>query len=146
MIIKNNIDSDGNYLYINEEDHTEKYFILNDYKTQRHYGKKKYNIPRRSILNRLLTELYEFREDDNVDHFLQNSGINEPTPMTKNNLTKYLQKLFSDYLDKKVSTSMLRSIYISNLDFNKLSTGKLKKIASDMTHSFENQQMEYKKV
>ena len=147
MSIKNDIDSDNNYLFIDNEDHSIKYFILNDYKTQRHYGKKKYNIPKRSILNRLLTELYEFRTEDDVNHLLENPGIKkELTAMNKNNLTKYLQKLFDTYLKKKVSSSMLRSIYISNLDFNKLSNKKLTKIAKDMNHSFTTQQEEYKKV
>jgi len=147
MYISNDDDNEGNYLYIDEEDHTKKYFVLNDYKTQRHYGKKKYTIPKRSVLNRLLTDLYEFRMEDGVAHFLENPGIKkELTSMSKNNLTKYLQNLFNSYLNKKVSSSMLRSIYISNLDFNKLSTGKLKKISKDMTHSFDTQQTDYKKL
>jgi len=128
MIISNDDDGEGNYLYIDEEDHSTKYFILNDYKTQRHYGKKKYNIPKRSVLNRLLTDLYEFRLEDDVNHLLENSGIKKQlTSMSKNNLTKYLQNLFQKYLNKKVSSSMLRSIYISNLDFNKLTNKKLEK-------------------
>tara|TARA_R110001592_G_scaffold177736_2_gene418116 strand:- start:11 stop:1042 length:1032 start_codon:yes stop_codon:yes gene_type:complete len=147
MYISMEDDTAGNYLYIDEEDHTKKYFVLNDYKTQRHYGKKKYTIPKRSVLNRLLTDLYQFRMEDGVAHFLENPGIKkELTSMSKNNLTKYLQNLFNSYLNKKVSSSMLRSIYISNLDFNKLSTGKLKKISNDMTHSFDTQQTDYKKL
>jgi len=147
MIISNDDDGEGNYLYIDEEDHSTKYFILNDYKTQRHYGKKKYNIPKRSILNRLLTDLYEFRLEDDVNHLLENSGIKkELTSMSKNNLTKFLQNLFQKYLNKKVSSSMLRSIYISNLDFNKLTNKKLTKIATDMNHSTSSQQSEYKKI
>ncbi len=66
--------------------------------------------------------------------------------MSKNNLTKYLQNLFYSYLNKKVSSSMLRSIYISNLDFNKLSNKKLTKIAKEMNHNIKSQQLEYKKV
>jgi len=147
MIISNDIDSEGNYLFIDEEDHSSKYFILNDYKTQRHYGKKKYNIPKRSILNRLLTELYSYRLEDDVNHLLESPGIKKQlTSMTKNNLTKYLQNLFQKHLNKKVSSSMLRSIYISNLDFNKLTNKKLTKIATDMNHSFTTQQEEYKKI
>ena len=147
MYISNDDDNEGNYLYIDEEDHTKKYFVLNDYKTQRHYGKKKYTIPKRSVLNRLLTDLYEFRLEDGVNHLLENSGIKkELTSMSKNNLTKYLQNLFQKYLNKKVSSSMLRSIYISNLDFNKLTNKKLEKIAKDMNHSTSSQQSEYKKI
>ena len=147
MIISNDDDGEGNYLFIDKEDYTKKYFILNDYKTQRHYGKKKYNIAKRSVLNRLLTDLYEFRIEDGVNHLLENSGIKkELTSMSKNNLTKYLQNLFQKYLNKKVSTSMLRSIYISNLDFNKLTNKKLEKIAKDMNHSTSSQQSEYKKI
>ena len=41
---------------------------------------------------------------------------------------------------------MLRSIYISNLDFNKLSNKKLSKIAKEMNHNIKSQQLEYKKV
>ena len=147
MIISNDDHGEGNYLFIDKEDYTKKYFILNDYKTQRHYGKKKYNIAKRSVLNRLLTDLYEFRIEDGVNHLLENSGIKkELTSMSKNNLTKYLQNLFQKYLNKKVSTSMLRSIYISNLDFNKLTNKKLEKIAVDMNHSTSSQQSEYKKI
>jgi len=113
MLIHNNFDEKGNYLYIDEEDHTKKYFVLNDYKTQRHYGKKKYTIPKRSVLNRLLTDLYEFRMEDGVAHFLENPGIKkELTSMSKNNLTKYLQKIFMDKINKKVSPSMLNNIHL----------------------------------
>ncbi len=147
MYISNNENDEGNYLYIDEEDHTKKYFVLNDYKTSQHYGKKKYLIPKRSVLNKLLTDLYEFRIEDGVAHLLENPGIKkELTSMSKNNLTKYLQNLFYSYLNKKVSSSMLRSIYISNLDFNKLSNKKLTKIAKEMNHNIKSQQLEYKKV
>ena len=147
MYISNNIDGQGNYLYIDENDYSSKYFILNCYKTQRHYGKKKYNIPKRSILNRLLTDLYSYRLEDDVNHLLESPGIKKQlTSMTKNNLTKYLQSIFKKYLNKTVSSSMLRSIYISNLDFNKLTNKKLTKIATDMNHSCETQQNEYKKI
>tara|TARA_R100001509_G_scaffold20842_1_gene10852 strand:- start:383 stop:1411 length:1029 start_codon:yes stop_codon:yes gene_type:complete len=147
MYISNDNDGEGNYLFIDEEDHSKKYFVLNDYKTNQHYGKKKYTIPKRSVLNKLLTDLYEFRVEDGVAHLLENPGIKkELTSMSKNNLTKYLQKIFKTYLNKKVSSSMLRSIYISNLDFNKLSNKKLSKIANDMNHNVKSQQTEYKKV
>ena len=114
MLIHNNFDEKGNYLYIDEEDYTEKYFVFNDYDTQKKYVKQKIKIPKRSILNKLLTELYTIREKEGQKHLLQCVGLKTPKQMNKNTLTKYLQKIFMDKINKKVSPSMLNNIHLIN--------------------------------
>ena len=60
-------------------------------------------------------------------------------------LNKLLQKIFITYFDKKLSSSDLRHIYISNLSPD-LTNKQLTKIAEDMRHSKDTQQKIYKKV
>jgi len=99
-------------------------------------------INKSSILNKYLNKLINIRLEDNKDYLLENTEDNRLTP---NGLTKLLQKIFKTYFDKKISSSDLRHIYISNLSPD-LTNKKLSKIAEDMRHSIETQQKIYKKV
>jgi len=120
--------------------------ILNDDKVSKHYGSKSYNINKQSILSTYLTELYIARQehDDTKKYLLVNPQDN--LPMSKNNLTKNIQRITKTWLNKKVSTSAMRHMYISNLDHNKTSNKKLAEIAADMRHSLPTQQQNYKIV
>jgi len=128
--------------------------VLNDDKVSKHYGAKEYKIAKLTILSNYLDLLYQQRDnklDGFIDYdphckrdFLVNPQDNNP--MSKNNLTKNLQRITQTWLNKKVSTSALRHMYISNLDYNKITNKKLNQIAKDMRHSIKTQQENYKVV
>jgi len=82
-----------------------------DYKTVKKHGVIQQIIP--SALQRLLKKHIKFLRvhyPENRHLLLTTIG----TPMTRNGLTKFLQKLFYKHFHKKVSTSALRSIFLSH--------------------------------
>ena len=105
-------------------------------------GSKTYKINKSSILNKYLNKLINIRLEEGKDYLLENADGNR---LSTNGLTKLLQKIFLTHFNKKISSSDLRHIYISNLSPD-LTNKKLDKIAKDMRHSIETQQMIYKKV
>ena len=68
------------------------------------------------------------------------------TPITENGLTKFIQKTFRRKLNKDLSPSILRAIYISNLDFDKMTYKEKQRIANEMGHSVDTQQKHYLKL
>lgn len=56
-----------------------------------------------------------------------------------NTYVVYVHRLLEKCLGKKVSISMLRHIYISSLDHNKLTSGQKEQISADMLHSVRTQ-------
>ena len=110
-------------LIYNKDNITNKNYILIDNHKKKntlfiHNNKmnvyKQYNINKGCILNKYLSILLNYRMDKEQKYLLVNSKNNQK--MSKNNLTKYLQRIFSR-LGKKISSSVLRNIYISELDF-----------------------------
>lgn len=153
---------DHNYIWVQENKDTsdnvlDRRFtiVLNDDKVSKHYGAKEYKIAKLTILSNYLDLLYE-RRGDMVDGFTPTAATiikrdflvnpQDNKPMSKNNLTKNLQRITQTWLNKKVSTSALRHMYISNLDHNKTTNKKLAQIAKDMRHSIKTQQQNYKLV
>ena len=96
-------------------------------------GSKTYKINKSSILNKYLNKLIDIRLAENKDYLLENTEDNR---LSTNGLTKLLQKIFLTYFNKKISSSDLRHIYISNLSPD-LTNKKLDKIAKDMRHSID---------
>ncbi len=119
---------------------------LNDDKVSKHYGSRKYNINKQSVLTKYLRDLYIHRNESAKESIYLLVNPQDNQPMSKNNLTKNLQRITKTWLNKKVSTSALRHMYISNLDHNKTSNKKLAEIATDMRHSLPTQQQNYKIV
>ena len=93
------------------------YILINDDKVSKIAGSKFYSIGINTVLNKYLNILLKIRIQENKDYLLENPK--NKNIMTKNNLTKYLQSAFKTWLNKKISTSILRKIFISNCDFNK---------------------------
>jgi hypothetical protein len=102
-----------------------------DYKTVKKHGVIQQIIPK--PLQRLLKKHIKFLRvhyPDNRHLLLTTIG----TPMTRNGLTKFLQRLFYKHFNKKVSTSALRSIFLSH-KFNKQQLEEQRDIARAMHHS-----------
>jgi hypothetical protein len=106
VLEKDDVDIDNNFNYINL---VTKKLLLCTYKTRKFYGIKKIDIP-----DELFDMIVEWEIlkgtffKDNCGYLLINTTTN--TPMKTNSLTKYLNKIF---FPKKISTTMLRKIYLS---------------------------------
>ena len=116
--------------------------LINSDKVDKKMGSAKYKINKSSILNKYLNKLLEIRKSEDKDYLLENA---DGERMSCNSLTKHLQKIFKLHFNKKLSSSNLRHIYISNLSPT-LTNKKLDKIATSMRHSLTTQQQIYKKV
>ena len=136
---KDDLLSSENYLIT---DNGKNEILINSDKVNKKMGSKTYKINKSSILNKYLNKLIDIREAEEKDYLLEN--VDEER-LSTNGLTKLLQKIFLTYFDKKLSSSDLRHIYISNLSPD-LTNKQLTKISSDMRHSIQTQQMIYKKV
>ena len=82
---------------------------------------------------------------------ITNSGyilvnISNNTPMTANGISKYLNKIFLKHLGKKISSSLLRSIYITHKYNGKMTTKDKKEMADKMGHSKDIAENVYNKI
>ncbi len=132
------IDKDKNYLTIMDNDKIK--FIFNKYKTSKKFGT--YELP---IKSKILTDLILYWIDNNgSDKFLIN--VKSKKPYTPNMITKSLNRIFQKNIDKTISTSLIRSIYISDNLKKNLNSKDKKKLASDMLHSKSVQENIYNKI
>jgi hypothetical protein len=72
-------------------------------------------------------------------HFPDNNNLlltQFGTPLTRNGLTKFLQRLFYKHFRKKISTSALRSIFLTH-KFDKKQLEEQREIATAMHHTPE---------
>ena len=136
---KDDLLSSENYLITNNGKNE---ILINQDKVDKKMGSKTYKINKSSILNKYLNKLIDIRLAEDKDYLLENTDDNR---LSTNGLTKLLQKIFLTHFNKKISSSDLRHIYISNLSPD-LTNKKLDKIAKDMRHSIDTQQKIYKKV
>ena len=131
---KYDMDNNKNYLVIPTNKKTP-YFKLNEYKTSKYKGE--FNIPLKDMELRKL--IYNWIKITNSPVLLLNLSGNRTTekntPMTANGISKYLNKIFKKHFNKTISTSLLRSIMITDKYSNNLSTKEKKKLANDMGHS-----------
>ncbi len=116
--------------------------LINCDKVDKKMGTATYKINKSSILNKYLNKLLEIRKSEGKDYLLENS---ENERLSCNGLTKLLQKIFLTHFGKKISSSSLRHIFISNLSPT-LTNKKLDSISKSMRHSLSTQQNIYKKV
>lgn len=112
-----------------------KEIILNKYKTDKTYGMKKINIP-----NELIKLIKRWINISQSNYLLIN--IYDRKPMTNNGLTKYLNKIFKP---KKVSTTLLRKLYLSEKYPVIHNRKDMKQDAYIMGHSIDTQQGIYRK-
>ena len=116
--------------------------LINSDKVDKKMGSATYKINKSSILNKYLNKLIEIRRSEGKDYLLENA---DGERLSCNGLTKLLQKIFKLHFGKKLSSSNLRHIYISNLS-PQLTNKKLDSISKSMRHSLSTQQNIYKKV
>lgn len=139
------LEDNFNYIIRNKENGKNEILIQDD-KVAKCYGSQKYQITKTSILNKYLNILLDNREANKKLYLLEITGRNKKgQELSSNGLTYYLQNLCLKHFDKKISSSELRKIFISQLPTN-LTNHKLGKIASKMRHSLETQQFTYKKI
>ena len=112
-----------------------KQILLNDYKTSKTYGEKQIDIP-----NPVIVIIKRWINVTENEYLLIN--IRDQNPMTKNGLTKYLNKIFKP---KKVSTTLLRKLYLSEKYPVIHDRKDMKKDAYVMGHSLSTQQGIYRK-
>ena len=109
------------------------HFQINEYKTKKSFGKKKIDIPK--VLNR---EIRKWLRVNKSGYFLTNSSRTEP--ISANGITKLLTKIFLEHTGKKVSTSLIRHIYLSAKYKDTVKTDKAKeKDAHNFGHSLSQQ-------
>ena len=131
------INNDKNYLVIGK-DYIK--FVFREFKT------KKSNEDREVLIkNKELIELImRWIEINNSDNLLIN--IKDKKPMNANGITKNLNRIFQKEYGKNISSSLLRSIYISHMyDNNKILIKDKKKLANDMMHSIKTASTVYDK-
>lgn len=136
-------DTDTNYIIINKSKNTG-ILILNRYKTvdAKEGGRKVINLPVELVMiyKKYINDILKFSDGQ---HWL---FVDKDTnKLTRNAYTKIFQSIFKD-TGKKISSSMLRHIIISEtipIDENELK--KRKELSYLMGHSVE-MQMEYAKI
>lgn len=116
------------------------YFKLNEYKTAKFQGEK--IIPIKDMELRKL--INKWAKINGTGFILVN--ITKNTPMTSNGISKYLNKIFMKHLGKKVSSSLLRSIYITHKYNGKMSIKDKKELANNMTHTMKTAENIYNKI
>jgi hypothetical protein len=120
MKIKNIDKSNDNYIDKNN-------FIFNKYKTSKFYGKQSVEIPKelKSILNKFI----KF----NPNEYLLTDGKGQQLSTIR--LTQKLNTIFGN----KISTSMLRHVYLTDKLKDVPALNDLKELATDMGHSVTEQ-------
>ncbi len=128
-----------NYLVIKKKGNP--YFKLNAFKTSKYKGEQE--IPIKDIeLKKLINKWLKIQ---GTNYLLINTK--DFTPMTANGITKYLNKIFQKHYKKNVSSSLLRSIYITKQYENpKLTISEKKKLAEEMLHSKNVSESVYNKI
>jgi hypothetical protein len=119
-----------NYIHLKK-----KLIVLNKYKTSKTYGEKQIEIPAKVV------KIVRHWVDITGNEYLL-INIRDRNPMTNNGLTKYLNKIFKP---KKVSTTLLRKLYLSEKYPVIHNRKDMKKDAYIMGHSLETQQGIYRK-
>lgn len=105
--ISEDVKSKNNYLEIISR--TTKKFHINNYKTVKRLGAKTYNVSKE--LNTILNQWLKI----NKSGWLFVKPSKRDTPLSECDVTKQFYILFQSYFtDKKISTSLLRHIIISN--------------------------------
>ena len=114
----------------------------NRYKTSRTYGQILVFVPKYSkSLQRLLVKhiknLRKHFPDNDALLLSQNFGR-----LSRNAMTKYLQRMFKQYFGKSISTTMLRQIFLTN-KYNKKELQEQQDTSRLMGHSMRTQIADY---
>lgn len=133
---KTDPDNDNNNYFVDGE---KKQLFLNDFKTVKTLGRKVFKIPKNS---KIIKALNAYRLYNNTEYFLINPKNNKP--FTSPRFTEFLQSVFKP-TGKKVSSVMLRKIYISDFYKNDKKIKIRKNLANKMLHSSNTAQSIYEK-
>ena len=114
-------------------------FIFNNYKTSKHYGQKRQKITDETMIKILDKYIFYFnRESKNNKYFLDNG---KSKSMSQTNASKLLLTITEKLFKKSFSCDLLRHIYITEfLNENPQLKTKIE-IASQMDHSFFQQNL-----
>tara|TARA_R110002153_G_scaffold231073_1_gene384328 strand:+ start:402 stop:1325 length:924 start_codon:yes stop_codon:yes gene_type:complete len=137
MSIIKNIDEDDeqhNFLLINSE--SNKYFILNDFKTKSTYGKQKIPIP--EDLNKVINFWLKY---NNTGFFLINTKYK---PLDRNSLSKLIVSTFLP-TGKHITLNLLRKIWVSS-SMDGTSFQKSENLSKQMLHNTLTAYQNYYKV
>lgn len=120
------------------------FFVLNEYKTKKRYGEKKIDIPK--DLEKILRSYIKVMDKKPGDVLFTSSTGN---PISRNSISQLLLKTSKNYMDKSVSTLMMRKIVVSdkfgpNSEFGKLKAEQ-EKLADAMGHDPATQNLVYVK-
>ena len=139
-VVKENdeMDKDKNYFIIKKRGNP--LFRLNEYKTAKFQGEK--DIVIKDMELRKL--IHSWLGINKTGYLLINTS--NDSPMKANGISKYLNKIFMKHLNKKISTSLLRSIYITNKYNGNMSNKDKKELAMDMGHTKSTAETIYNKI
>lgn len=132
------IDIKFNYINLNTKN-----LLLCSYKTDKFYGIKKIEIPEELLY--IIIKWEEFKKEflkTKLNHDFLLLNTTNCTPMKHNTLTKYLNKIFHP---KKVSSTLLRKIYLSEKYPVDITYREQLKDSYVMGHSIGTQKMIYSK-
>ena len=113
--------------YVEIEPHEQKYnLVFNRYKTDKTYHNQTIEIP--IALRPILMDFIRHKGDDDSDFLLTKKN---GKPFENNDIGKVLETFFK----KKIGTSMLRHIYLSNLYKDVPALTQMQETAKEMGHS-----------
>lgn len=92
------------------------FLVLNEYKTSKKYGEKKIDVPK--DLEKILRMFIKITKKQNGDVLFTNL---KGDPITRNGISQLLIKTSKEYLNKNISTTLMRKIVLSDkfADVNK---------------------------
>lgn len=120
------------------------FFVLNEYKTSKKYGQKNIDIPK--DLEKILRSYIKVMDKKPGDVLFTSSTGN---PISRNSISQLLMKTSKNYLNKSISTTMMRKVVASHhfgpdSEFGKLKA-KQEKLADAMAHDTATQNLVYVK-
>jgi len=129
------MDKEHNYLVVGR---AQTYLMLNNYKTNKTYGKdKKIDVTPETLVRTLRSYIRATGKKTGDVLFTTSTG----NPISRNVLSQMLMKTSKKYMDKSVSTTMMRKIVVSH------ELGELKQkqedLADKMAHSVQTQNEVY---
>jgi hypothetical protein len=120
-----------------------KKLVLSEFKTKKKFGPVRLDLG--TALHRVLQKWKKVRNsmgDNQGFLFLTVRG----KPFSRNAFSKYLSSIIKEITNKQSSVSFLRKSYISHVFKDDTPLKKRMKIANDLLHSVETQQLYYRKV
>jgi hypothetical protein len=85
------------------------FLVLNEYKTSKKYGEKKIDVPK--DLEKILRMYLRLTKTNNGDVIFKNI---KGEPITRNGISQILIRNSKHYLDKSISSTMMRKIVVSD--------------------------------